>query len=94
MTEQCVRSGCDLPVVEDGAWTAGEKPVTCAVHRRRERLRDGLCPGCATPLDVIPIMNDLTGRPRTSGGVPLTRRACPGCGYALAIQHRPQGGKR
>jgi hypothetical protein len=36
-----------------------------------------------------PIINSITGQPRTAAGVPLAERACErdGCGYVLRSQH-------
>lgn len=57
------------------------------VREQRRRVRDGLCPECETELTDVPIINEITGRPRSQAGVPLTRRACPSCGFALKAKH-------
>lgn len=74
-------SGCPLPVVEDGAWAPDEDPVLCSLHRQRARNARGVCPNCASAMANRPIVNQLTGKPRTQAGVPQTERACTSCGY-------------
>lgn len=77
----CAERGCSLPVANDGAWAAGEERTRCARHRQLARNRAGLCPNCATPIEELPIINSITGLPRTSAGVPCTQPTCPACGY-------------
>jgi hypothetical protein len=87
--QTCVRVGCDYPIANDGAWAAYETPETCARHRQLERLRRGDCPNCGSAMHDEPIINAITGQPRTSAGrVPLMRRVCErdSCRYEL----RPQ----
>lgn len=87
--EQCSQPGCPLPVVNDAAWHAIERHDVCARHRQLARLRAGCCPNCGHPVATVPIMNSLTGMPRTSSGVPQVQRQCSNtaCGYVLRAQH-------
>jgi hypothetical protein len=87
--ETCSLAGCLYPIASDGAWASYETREMCARHRQRARLSRGDCPNCGSAMHLEPIINVLTGRPRTAlGRVPLTRRVCDSdtCRYEM----RPQ----
>jgi hypothetical protein len=92
-SDTCTEPGCGLPIIRDGAWAEGEAQDTCSLHRQRARNAAGVCPNCAGTMATVPIINDLTGKPRTSNGVPQTHRACTSCGY-VQKQQRPRQGRR
>lgn len=84
----CSRTSCPYPVANDGA---GDEQGLCALHRQQLRNAEGRCPNCGGTMQARPIINQLTGLPRSSGGVPLQERACTGCGY---VQRERKGGGR
>lgn len=84
----CVVQHCANPVANDGG---GDEGGRCALHRQQLRNAEGRCPNCGGTMQARPIINQLTGLPRSSGGVPLQERACTGCGY---VQRERKGGGR
>lgn len=80
MSGQCVVPGCTAQAATDGA---GDEGGRCPRHRQQLRNAEGRCPNCGGAMATVPIINELTGLPRTSAGVPQTKRACttPTCGY-------------
>lgn len=81
----CSDPHCPNPPASDGASTASDADL-CSLHRQRARNAAGLCPNCGGTMATVPIINDLTGQPRTSGIT--SQRQCTGCGYVQ--RPRPQ----
>lgn len=55
----------------------------CAQHRLLDRRRRGVCPNCGAEREVVPVLNDLTGRQLRRGPrrEPVWQHRCTGCGH-------------
>lgn len=77
----CSQAGCPHPVANDSTWADDEVRDVCVLHRQKARNARGACPNCGGTMADVPIINQLTGRPRTQAGVPQQERRCTGCSY-------------
>lgn len=82
LAARCSHPGCLYMVADDGASTP-EVEGLCALHRQRERNRQGVCPNCGGAFDREPEVNTITGQPRRDPHTrqPRVRETCTGCGY-------------
>lgn len=82
----CADPTCPNAPADDGA-TTPEDAGYCSLHRQKRRNARGACPNCGNAMQQVPIINSITGLPRTSASSRTHQQQCVACGYTQQQRH-------